>query len=241
MRIECKSICKVKGNFQMTKVILHGILAKEFKKTFELAIKRPKEVFDAISCSHSNFRNRMVELANQGIHFALLVDGKKMTTIEELSIVSDNQKIDIVPLICGAGKSGAIFAIIAIGILTAGVGLGVSAGLGASFFGSAAATVGTALTNIGVGIALMGLQMALAPKPKMDRPSADVNSAKQSFIFSSKANVAEQGIPVPVGYGKLRVGSAIIQSTIKSYPQAFEKENSLNSNGGQIETNNKLS
>ena len=236
MRIECKSICKVKGNFQMTQVILHGILAKEFKKTFELAIKRPKEVFDAISCSHSNFRNRMVELANQGIYFALLVDGKKMTTIEELSIVSDNQKIDIVPLICGAGKAGAMIAIIAIGILTAGagfaIGLTTSVGLGMT---------GATLVNIGVGIALMGLQMALAPKPKMDRPSADVNSAKQSFIFSSKANVAEQGIPVPVGYGKLRVGSAIIQSTIKSYPQAFEKENSLNSNGGQIETNNKLS
>lgn len=220
----------------MTQVILHGMLAKEFKKTFKLAIKRPKEVFDAISCSHSNFRNRIVELANQGIHFTLLVDGKKMDTIEELSTVSSHQQIDIVPLICGAGRAGAMIAIIAIGVLTAGVGFAVglttSIGLGMT---------GATLVNIGVGVALMGLQMALAPKPKMDRPSADVNSAKQSFIFSSKANVAEQGIPVPVGYGRLRVGSAIIQSTIKSYPQAFEKENSLSSNGGQIETNNKLS
>jgi len=161
----------------------------------------------------------------------LLVDGKKMTTIEELSIVSDNQQIDIVPLVCGAGKAGAIIAIIALGVLTAGAGFAVAGGLGASFFGAAAGTVGTALTNIGVGIALMGIQMLLAPKPEMNRPSADVNSAKQSFLFSSKANVAEQGIPVPVGYGRLRVGSAVIQSTIKSYPQAFEKENSLFSDG----------
>jgi predicted phage tail protein len=215
----------------MTQVTLHGILAKEFKKTFSLAIKRPKEVFDAISCTHNNFRHRIVELANQGIYFTLLVDGKKMTTIEELSIVSDNQQIDIVPLVCGAGKAGAIIAIIALGVLTAGAGFAVAGGLGASFFGAAAGTVGTALTNIGVGIALMGIQMLLAPKPEMNRPSADVNSAKQSFLFSSKANVAEQGIPVPVGYGRLRVGSAVIQSTIKSYPQAFEKENSLFSDG----------
>lgn len=200
----------------MTQVTLHGILAKEFKKTFSLAIKRPKEVFDAISCTHNNFRHRIVELANQGVHFTLLVDGKKMTTIEDLSIVSDNQQIDIIPLVCGAGKAGAIIAVIALGILTGGAGIVLSM----SF-----------LTNIGVGLVMMGIQMALAPKPKMDRPSADVNSAKQSFLFSSKANVAEQGIPVPVGYGRLRVGSAVIQSTIKSYPQAFEKENSLFSDG----------
>jgi predicted phage tail protein len=239
MRIECKSICKVKGAVQMTQITLHGILAKEFKKTFSLAIKRPKEVFDAISCSHGNFRNRVVELANQGIHFAVLVDGKKMTTMEELSIASDNQKIDIVPLVCGAGRVGAAIAIIALGVLTAGAGFAIGAGMGAAFFGSAAGFVSTTLTSVGVGLAMMGLQMALAPKPKMDRPSADVNSAKQSFIFSSKANVAEQGIPVPVGYGRLRVGSAVIQSTIKSYPQAFEKENSLASDG-QIQTNDRL-
>jgi predicted phage tail protein len=220
----------------MTQVTLHGILAKEFRKTFSLAIKRPKEVFDAISCAHSNFRNRIVELANQGIYFSLLVDGKKMNTIEELSIVSDNQKIDIVPLICGAGRTGMIIGIIALGVLTAGAGLAIGAGAAA---GSFAAFAGSTLVSVGVGIAMMGLQMALAPKPKMERPSADVNSAKQSFIFSSKANTAEQGIPVPVGYGRLRVGSAVIQSTIKSYPQAFEKENALASDG-QIQTNDKL-
>jgi hypothetical protein len=68
----------------------------------------------------------------------------------------------------------------------------------------------------------------------MDRPESVVNSAKQSFLFSSKANTAEQGIPVPVGYGRLRVGSAVIQSTIKSYPQGFEKEIALKSDGQSI-------
>jgi predicted phage tail protein len=211
----------------MMNVTLHGILAKEFKKAFCLEIKRPKEVFDAISCSYGNFRNRIVELAHQGIHFVLLVDGKKITTMEELSIASDNQQIDIVPLVCGAGRAGMAIAVIALGVLTAGAGFAIGAGMGAAFLGSSAGLVGQSLVSIGVGIAMMGIQMALAPKPKMDRPSADVNSAKQSFLFSSKANTAEQGIPVPVGYGRLRVGSAVIQSTIKSYPQAFEKENSL--------------
>ena len=210
----------------MTQVTLHGILAKEFRKNFSLAIKRPKEVFDAISCSHSNFRNRIAELANQGIHFSLLVDGKKMTAIEELSIASDNQKIDIVPMIFGAGPVGLIVGGIALAI---GGGTALAAGVvGFSAF------LATAAVSLGVGIAMMGIQMALAPKPEMQRPESVVNSAKESFLFSSKANVAEQGIPVPVGYGRLRVGSAVIQSTIKSYPQAFEKEIALKSNGQSI-------
>lgn len=202
----------------MTQVILHGILAKEFRKSFSLAIKRPKEVFDAISCSHDNFRNRIVELSNQGIHFALLVDGKKMTTIEDASISSGAQKIDIVPVVCGAG----------FGFVPFVIGAVVKA---ATFVAGNAF-----LSSLVVGVAMMGIQMMLAPKPEMQRPESVVNSAKQSFIFSSKANVAEQGIPVPVGYGRLRVGSAIVQSTIKSYPQGFEKEIALVSDG-QLLTN----
>ena len=139
----------------MTQVTLHGILAKEFRKTFSLSIKRPKDVFDAISCAHSNFRNRLVELANQGIHFALLVDGKKMTNIEELSVVSNNQQIDIVPLVCGAGKAGAIIAVIALGVLTGGAGFALGATAAAGGFTAAAAT---ALQSIGIGLVMMGIQ-----------------------------------------------------------------------------------
>lgn len=199
----------------MTKITLHGILAKEFKKTFNLAIKKPREVFDAISCSHENFRNRIVELANQGIHFTLLVDGKKLSTMEELSIAANYEKIDIVPLVCGAGKVlGVILMVVGAVLMATGVG----GPLGAVLFST-------------------GLSMVLAPKPKVERPKSDVSGAKESFIFSSKANISEQGIPVPVGYGRLRVGSAVIQSTIKSYPISFDKGSSLNTNGQSINNN----
>jgi len=201
----------------MTQVILHGILAKEFRKNFSLAIKRPKEVFDAISCSHSNFRNRIAELANQGIHFALLVDGKKIAELQELNIQKESQEIHLVPLIIGAGGVA----------LVGALGFSTAVGTGGAF---AAAAINAVI----VGVVSMGIQMALAPKPKMDRPESVVNSAKQSFLFSSKANIAEQGIPVPVGYGRLRVGSAVIQSTVKSYPQGFEKEIALKTNGQSI-------
>jgi predicted phage tail protein len=197
----------------MTTVTLHGILAKEFQETFNLNISSPKEVFDAISCTYANFRHRIVDLSRDGIHFTMLINGKRIEKEEELHLQHD-QPIDLVPVICGAGKAGTIVAVIALGVITGGAGLAL--GLGS--------VAGSALFSFGVGLAMMGVQMALAPKPKMERPSADVSASKQSFNFSSKANVAEQGIPVPVGYGRLRVGSAVIQSSIKSFPQAFEEK-----------------
>ncbi len=215
----------------MTKVILHGILAKEFNKNFDLAIARPKEVFDAISCVYANFRNRVVELHNQGIHFVLLIDGKKITNIEEMSVPLKDQVINIVPLICGhgivAGVVGAIATVAgSIGSALAGIG---------AFLAS-----GTAAANLAMGIAMMGIQMLLAPKPEMNRPESTVNSTKQSFLFASKANTSEQGIPVPVGYGRLRAGSAVIQLTLKSYPEAFNKEKSIETLGQAITNDRKL-
>lgn len=226
----------------MTTVQIHGSLAKEFRSSFRFAINRPKEVFDAISCSHPNFRNRLVELAYQGIHYCLLINGKKIEHEKDLYLSGDNQIIDIVPIVCGSGGSGG-FAIgaIVLGLFTFGVGAIAAAGIGAFAAGGAlagvAAYAGTIMA-VGLGIASFGLQMAMAPKPDMQRPESSVSGIKESFSFSSKANIAEQGIPVPVGYGRLRVGSAIIQSSIKSYPQAYDKSDSITTQGlGQDKTN----
>jgi predicted phage tail protein len=219
----------------MTNIIVHGILAKEFRSHFKFAIRKPQEIFDAISCVCPKFRNRMVELTNQGIHYSLLIDGKKIESEADLRISKDSQTIDLIPTICGAGSNGGIIAMLVIGIATAGIGL-AAAGATAGFLGAISGAAGI-LQTVGVGLIGMGLQAALAPKPNMERPSSDVSATKQSFNFSSKANVAEQGIPVPVGYGRLRVGSAVIQSSIKSYPQAFRQEDAIDAENSQSLTN----
>jgi predicted phage tail protein len=226
----------------MTDIIVHGILAKEFRSHFKFAIRKPQEIFDAISCICPQFRNRLVELTNQGIHYSLLIDGKKVESEADLRIAKDGQTIDLIPTICGAGSNGGIIAMLVIGIATAGVGLAAAGVFGAAAAGIAgtigvSAGMAATITNIGIGLIGMGIQAALAPKPNMERPSSDVSAAKQSFNFSSKANVAEQGIPVPVGYGRLRIGSVVIQSSIKSYPQAFRQEDAIDELASQSITN----
>ena len=65
-----------------------------------------------------------------------------------------------------------------------------------------------------------GIAYALAPKPdEIEALEIEAAASKQSLIFSNTANIASQGTPVPVGYGRLKVGTQVIQATIKSYPQ----------------------
>jgi len=60
----------------------------------------------------------------------------------------------------------------------------------------------------------------LAPEPpKPPEVEAQTQGLEKSFAFSSLTNRAAQATPVPVGYGELLIGSEVIQSCIKSYPQ----------------------
>lgn len=204
----------------MTTVNIHGILAHEFQPHLQILISKPKEVFDALSCRFALFRKRINELSLQGIHYSLVIDGENIQKVEQLSLYKAPKVIDLIPAICGSGPFIAV-----VGLLMAGAGAS-----GATFAGLTAAQ----LFSAGLMIASVGLQMSLAPKPQMQRPEATVSGAKQSFMISSKANLMEQGSPVPVGYGRLRVGSYAIQSTVKSYPQRYKTDDALagdNKNG----------
>jgi|TARA_B100001094_G_scaffold324511_2_gene377214 predicted phage tail protein len=61
---------------------------------------------------------------------------------------------------------------------------------------------------INVGIAIIQAASSV-PKPEMDNNSEQSVKTK-SYEFQGEANVQKQGKPVPVGYGRLRVGSYVI-------------------------------
>ena len=182
----------------MTKINLHGLLAFEFGESMDLFIKKPKDVFHAIDANRKNFYQRVIELAKIGCHYSIIIDGKNLKDLRELEVKKQPQVIDLVPVVAGSGTGGFLTAL--------GVVLAFVPGLQ------------------GVGIALigMGISMMLAPKPeKLEPPKAAVGTASalnQSFYFSNMANLAQQGSPVPIGYGRLKIGSLVIQTTQTSYP-----------------------
>jgi predicted phage tail protein len=200
----------------MTKIFLHGLLAKEFGSSFEMEISRVKDVIKAINANFDDFQNRINQLASEGLHYIIIADNKKIQDLNELEIKNIFKVIEIVPLIVGSG-------IVAIGTA-------VITGI-ASIGGAAAVTAATAFLATGLGAftaalvgglvlsaITIGLQMLLAPKPEKPEAIKSATSAvKESYSFSNKANITSQGSAVPIGYGRLKVGSQVVQYTVKSY------------------------
>ena len=121
-------------------------------------------------------------------------------------------------------------------------GAGAGAGAGAGGAGATAgATATTAAKGAGIfghiakSVGLAAVASLLAPKPDLGLPaqqeiSAMANAYTQSYIFSSKNNLAQQGSFLPIGYGRLKVGSAVVQTSIKSFPLIVPDETALQAN-----------
>jgi predicted phage tail protein len=73
--------------------------------------------------------------------------------------------------------------------------------------------IGAALVSMGVSMIVGGIVQMLMPAPKSpyDRDRPDANS---SYIFNGPVNTHAQGNPVPVLYGRMTVGSAVISAGI---------------------------
>jgi hypothetical protein len=72
---------------------------------------------------------------------------------------------------------------------------------------TAKAVVGFIIGAVLSAVLSFGISMLIAKILKPDDPDTVSTS---SFIFGQAENVANQGVPVPVGYGRLKIGSRII-------------------------------
>jgi predicted phage tail protein len=89
------------------------------------------------------------------------------------------------------------------------------------------ATIGSIVLSLGITLAmtaykLKSLSQQKNAKQEIDRAvggtAARVATRNKSYIFSNTQNVAFQGMSVPIGYGKTRIGSKIISISIKNFP-----------------------
>jgi predicted phage tail protein len=176
----------------MTIVNIHGILAREYGDSFTLSLPNPKDVLEAIDCNRQGFLQRLVELQREGLCYDLIINKKSITNGADMENIFNPATIDLVPAISGSGFFAPIFA----------------------FLGS-----GTFAAAVANAIIFAAISYALTPKPENEALEISAGASKSSQIFSNTVNLADQGSPVPIGYGRLRVGSQVIQATIKSFPQ----------------------
>lgn len=192
----------------MTAITIHGLLGQEFGETHEFSISRPRDAFRALDALYENFSKRVVDLSLQGLHYSIIVNGESVRNENDFVTKREIKTIDIVPLIFGAGP----VAFIAVGLLS----LGGAAAVGTTTF------LGSLLLSVAFSAISFGIQSLLAKPPEQNAATTQSTTAtSRSFLFSNRENVASQGSPVPLGYGRLRIGSAVIQENVKSYPNSL--------------------
>ncbi len=192
----------------MTIVNIHGILAREYGNFFKLNLPNPKDVLEAIDCNREGFLQRLVQLQKEGLCYDLIINKKRITNGPDMDNISDANTIDLVPAISGSGP--------AMGPILAAI------------FPSLSGTVALkAIAFVANAVLFASISYALAPKPENEALEIEADGSKSSLIFTNTVNVASQGSPVPIGYGRLKVGSQVVQATIKSFPQHQEPSKAL--------------
>ena len=69
--------------------------------------------------------------------------------------------------------------------------------------------------SLAVNLVITGIMYLLTPEPEGVEPQDVVASiTPNSFLFSTEQNTTLQGINVPLGYGRLRVGSKVIGTEV---------------------------
>lgn len=189
----------------MIKIRLLGELGKRFGKEHHFAIMSTAEGIRALCANFPGFDRYMIESGDRGVAYKVLNNRAEI----DLDQITDpaSRTITIAPVVMGAG--GAIGKILLGAALIAAAFFVPVLGT-VTLFGST--TLASLAFSVGVSLTLGGVAQLLAPVPKTNGPRE--NQTEPSYLFDGPLNTAAQGQPVPVGYGRLIVGSAIVSAGI---------------------------
>lgn len=187
----------------MKTVLLLGELGKKFGRKFSLDVKTPAEAVRALCANFPELEKFLAVSHERNVGYKVFV-GKENIAEDQLTDPVGQQEIKIVPVIMGAGAVGRIIlgaVLIVAGIVVTGLSYGW------------AAPVGNAMIAGGVGLIIGGVVELLSPMPKAGQPDERPEN-QPSYTFSGAVNTTAQGHPVPIGYGRMIVGSAVISAGI---------------------------
>lgn len=183
----------------MKTVKLLGELGKKFGKSFVLDVKSPAEAVRALCANFPEFQKHLIESGNRGVAYKVML-GKKAQSVDDLHNPSGKSEIKFVPVLQGAG-----------GLVQTIVG----AVLIAASFTPIGAPFAKYLIPAGIAMVIGGVVQMLTPMPNLSPDSSNNQpDNKPSYAFNGAVNTTAQGYPVPVGYGRMIVGSAVISAGI---------------------------
>ena len=224
----------------MVDIELHGILGQKIRKNkWKLAVNSVTEAVRAIEMNTKQLHKAFKELDEQHIKYRILINKKdfkcfkneefseiKSTLSKEKEIEKDLDKalnsnlitnfdegelktIDIIPILEGSG-----------GVVNAVLGIVVTIISAVLLMIPGAQLLGAALLIAGIGLTATGFLSLMSSPPPYVAPefsAPNVAGSKggggKSYLFDGPTNTAGEGGPIPIGYGRLLVGSKTISAS----------------------------
>ena len=212
----------------MKVVKVYGALRKFLggRCRFEFEAGTPAQALKALCVNFPDLGKWLIDREADGMHFRVTVGREKITTASADGLLlpwSEREVFSITPVIVGAGR-GLTSVLIGIGLIAlsfipfGGAFAGVTAA-GGTFGGAAAAGAAAAipfasnaLFGIGASLVLGGVAQMISPQPQLGLNTGKEAARLESFTFSGIVNTSKQGMPVPIAYGRIFTGSAVISS-----------------------------
>lgn len=190
----------------MVNVRFYGSL-KQFGAEFKLDCKTPAEVVQALTSQIPKLR----QFIQQGLFTVRVGRDYFDNRYLEQGLnqkLKDDATVHFTPTLKGS-KRGGLFGVIAgVALIATAFALGP---LGFSVIGANAAWM---VGGVGASMLLGGVAQMLTKIPSMS--TGKDAEKKQSTSFSNLSNMAAQGRPMPLAYGRIRVGSLIISQGVET-------------------------
>ncbi|MGB7195441.1 MAG: tail assembly protein [Collimonas pratensis] len=187
---------------QLRTIRLYGKLGRKFGRIHKFSVANVKEAIQAMCMVLPGFERDLMTSRDRGITYAIFLD-KRNINQEQLEEPTGKSDIRIAPVLSGAKQAGLFQTIAGAVLVVIGAALNIVGGY----------AIGVPIMQFGAAMMLGGVIQMLSPQQKglsaKDNPD---NGA--SYNFNGPVNTSAQGNPVPLLYGRMICGSAVISAGI---------------------------
>jgi predicted phage tail protein len=208
----------------MKVVKVYGALRKYLGQCrFQFEADTPAQAIKALCVNFPGLDKWLLDSEQDGVTYRVTI-GKEKISNDDLSPLvmpwSEREVFSITPVIAGAGRTGALIGIglaLVVGAIVLGPAVGGFLGLGLGLAGSGAGIIGGVaaglIGGLGASLVLGGIAQLISPSQSFSSAERGREAARfESFSFSGVTNTAQQGLPVPICYGRAFIGSAVIST-----------------------------
>ena len=209
----------------MTHVKLMGELGEKFGSEWQMNVKNFRDIFKLIECQTEGFKQYILDSAEKGIDFTVLNGEDLVEDGLDLMLAPAKDTVVITPVATGAGESDIIKVIVGAVLFffgpkyipkipgTTEATYATTTQTAGGMQVQASVQTGTQLTTAGqlatIGVQMLGVGLAMSGVTGYLTPDSP-SEAGDSYLFDGPQNNVKQGVPVPVCYGQLIVGGAVI-------------------------------